>query len=200
MKSKIYFTADLHFLHPKIVDICKRPTTIEEHDKWLLDRFNAIINKNDTLYILGDVSMGNLAKTDKLMDKLHGKKVLILGNHDNSIRNSTRFTNISQIKTFNDPEGKNIHIELCHYPLASWNRRIHGSYHLYGHVHGRFNNSGLSFDVGVDANNWEPVLYEDILQRFEDMKLTLQEDKFKCEVCDSILSITGYCSKCDHEN
>ena len=27
--QKIWFTADLHFGHPKIVDICNRPTTRE---------------------------------------------------------------------------------------------------------------------------------------------------------------------------
>lgn len=29
--EKIWFIADLHHVHPKIVDICNRPTTREEH-------------------------------------------------------------------------------------------------------------------------------------------------------------------------
>jgi hypothetical protein len=34
--------------------------------------------------------------------------------------------------------------------MASWNRKPHGAWHLYGHVHGRFENTGLSIDVGID--------------------------------------------------
>ena len=32
----IWFTADLHHGHPKIVDICSRPTTIENMNEWLV--------------------------------------------------------------------------------------------------------------------------------------------------------------------
>lgn len=170
--DKIWFTADLHFLHKKIVDICNRPTTAECHDEWLIDRFNSVVAKNDTLYILGDVSMGNKSNTEKLLAKLHGNKFLILGNHDNSIANSTMFEQITQIKnfTFTSPSASNIHIVLCHYPILSWERRIHGAMHLYGHVHGRLQNSGLSFDIGVDANNWYPLSLRMVLDKFGQME------------------------------
>lgn len=165
----IWFTADLHFLHKKIVEICNRPTTIEDHDQWLIDRFNNVVAKNDTIYILGDVSMGNRVKTELLLSKLHGEKFLILGNHDNCIANSTHFKQITQIKnfTFTSPSANNIHIVLCHYPLASWERRIHGSMHLFGHVHGRFENTRLSFDIGVDANDWYPLSLRQVLEKFK---------------------------------
>jgi calcineurin-like phosphoesterase family protein len=170
----IWFTSDLHLLHPKIIDICDRPTTIEEHDKWLIDRINEKVGKKDTLYILGDVSMGNKIDTEKLLDKIHGKKVLILGNHDNNIKTSTRFTEITQIKdfNFNSPSYPNIHIVLCHYPLMSWNRKVFGSMSLYGHVHGRQENQGLSFDIGVDANNWYPLNLEEVFDKMTKISLS----------------------------
>ena len=43
------------------------------------------------------------------------------------------------------------------------NRRIHGSWHLFGHVHGRNPGVGRSHDVGLDNkdNMWRPInLYE----------------------------------------
>ena len=49
----IFFSGDLHFLHKKITDICNRPTTIEEHDEWLINRFNSVVNKKDDLYKIG---------------------------------------------------------------------------------------------------------------------------------------------------
>jgi len=51
--------------------------------------------------------------------------------------------------------GLNIHIALCHYPMISWNRSVHGSWHLYGHVHGRTKHSGLAMDVGIDNQDFE---------------------------------------------
>ena len=168
--EKIHFTADLHSSHPKIVNICNRPTTILEHYNWLIENFNKYVDKKDSVYILGDLSFEKREKAEKFIDKLHGQKTLILGNHDKNIHNSTRFAQITQIKDFTFSQfGLNIHIVLCHYPIASWNRKVHGSWHLYGHVHGRYKLPGLAFDVGIDNNEihqlteniWRPInLYE----------------------------------------
>jgi calcineurin-like phosphoesterase family protein len=173
--KKIWFTADLHFLHPKIVQICDRPTTIEEHDEWLLARINSKVNKHDTLYIIGDVSMASKEKTEKILHKVNGNKILILGNHDNNIDKSTLFGEIKQIKnfTFSSPSYPNIHIVLCHYPIASWERKVHGSWHLYGHTHNRFQNSGLSFDVGVDAQDYYPISLEEVMDKMTKLSLNL---------------------------
>jgi calcineurin-like phosphoesterase family protein len=45
-------------------------------------------------------------------------------------------------------------IVLCHYALRVWNRSNRGSWHLYGHSHGRPPEvrHSLSMDVGVDAH------------------------------------------------
>jgi calcineurin-like phosphoesterase family protein len=59
-------------------------------------------------------------------------------------------------------------IWLSHYPQRSWNKRFHGSWHLYGHVHGRLtaeDNADLSLltkDVGVDACEYRPWSFEEL--------------------------------------
>jgi len=190
--ESIFFVADLHAQHPKIVDICNRPVYLSDrvlkennvkvkdisdpaykrlintaNDEWLVrEVINNTVGKSDRLYILGDVTMANRVASDKFIDRLNGNKSLILGNHDNNIRKSTRFGEITQIKDFtygNKVNGINIHIVLCHYPMLSWNRRIHGAFHLYGHVHGRNPGVGRSHDVGIDnsVNMWRPLnLYQ----------------------------------------
>ena len=190
--ESIWFTADLHAQHPKIVDICNRPVYLSQreleendvkqkdvsdpaykrlinkaNDEWLVrEVMNGTVGKRDTVYILGDVTMANKIASDKFLDRLNGDKRLIMGNHDNNIRKSTRFGEITQIKDFNfgrKENGINIHIVLCHYPMLSWNRRIHGSFHLYGHVHGRNPGVGRSHDIGIDnpTNMWRPLnLYQ----------------------------------------
>jgi len=174
--KKIHFSADLHFLHKKIVDICNRPTTVEEHDQWIIDRINSKVEKEHSLYILGDVSMGSKIETEKLLNKIKCKNIfLISGNHDHNLRACTRFTTIEQIKdfTFNSESYPNLHIVLCHYPIASWNRKVFGAGHLYGHVHGRFQNTGLSFDIGVDANDYYPLSLEEVMDKFTKISLNL---------------------------
>lgn len=150
--QKIWFTADLHHGHPKIVSICNRPTSKEDHDEWLIKEvFNKYVQKKDEVYILGDVSLTKRKEAEKWVARLNGNKHLITGNHDKSVDHLGNWTEITKIKDFTFSRGTlNIHIVLCHYPIASWNRKIHGSWHLYGHVHGRFANTGLSYDVGID--------------------------------------------------
>jgi|SRR5580704_742354 hypothetical protein len=55
-------------------------------------------------------------------------------------------------------------IVLCHYALRVWNRSNRGSWHLYGHSHGRLPEApdSLSMDVGVDTHNFRPWHYDEI--------------------------------------
>jgi calcineurin-like phosphoesterase family protein len=200
----IWFTADLHHGHPKIVNICNRPVYIDSKIKdeflhkhandekpydiyrdkeflrnyvdpalteWLVkDVINKWVKKKDTLILGGDVTFAKRADAERFLDRLNGNKFLIVGNHDKNIQNSTRFSQITQIKDYTFSQfGLNIHIALCHYPLVSWNRKPHGSWHLYGHVHGRYKHPDLAFDIGIDNTDlislpnggWRPInLYE----------------------------------------
>lgn len=56
--------------------------------------------------------------------------------------------------------------------MMSWYKSNHGSLHLHGHIHSKgdeynreMRESGIRrYDVGVDANNYEPVSLEEILE------------------------------------
>lgn len=164
--ERIWFTADLHHGHPKIVDICNRPISREEHDEWLIKEvFNKYVQKKDEVYILGDVSLAKRKDAEKWVARLNGNKHLIKGNHDKSVEHLGNWSEITQIKDFTFSRyGLNIHIVLCHYCLASYNRQIHGSWHLFGHSHCRpvEGQPKLSFDIGIDRIGfWRPYnLYE----------------------------------------
>lgn len=168
--ESIWFTADFHHGHDLIISVAdiKRPTTIKDHERWLInDVINKYVKKKDRLFILGDLSLAKRKDAENFLMKLNGKKTLIIGNHDKNISHSTHFIQITQRKDFTfTRKGINIHIVLDHYPLASWNRKIHGSWQLYGHVHGRLKNKGLSLDVGIDNTEfpwggYKPInLYE----------------------------------------
>jgi calcineurin-like phosphoesterase family protein len=166
--ESIWFTADLHAGHPKIVDICNRPVSKEDHDEWLIrEVFNKYVQRKDEVYLLGDITFAKRKDAQKWVARLNGNKYLILGNHDKNIRNLGNWSEVTQIKDFTfsrkDPN-INIHIVLCHYCLLTYNRQIHGSWHLFGHSHCRplEGQPNLSFDIGIDRIGiWRPYnLYE----------------------------------------
>lgn len=81
--SKVYVISDTHFGHKRILEFEKdaRPyATIEDHDRDLVARWNAVVTKKDTVWHLGDVFFGK--DGHKVLGELNGYKKLVLGNHD----------------------------------------------------------------------------------------------------------------------
>ena len=53
----IYFTSDLHLGHRGIIEMQNRPfKSVEEMNRSLIENYNSVVHKNDTVYILGDIS------------------------------------------------------------------------------------------------------------------------------------------------
>ena len=52
----IYFTSDLHLGHKGIITMQNRPfESVEDMNRILLTNYNAVVGKDDTVYILGDI-------------------------------------------------------------------------------------------------------------------------------------------------
>jgi len=159
----IWFTADTHFGHKKIIEYSKRPfDNIHQMEEFYLDKHNELVKPKDWFFHLGDVAFGR----NNIFNKLNGRKHLIKGNHD---RNSLiKHLNICWVKDIYDLKiGEGNTVALCHYPILSWSRKIHGSYHFYGHVHNNVSeqlNMPKSVNVGVDIWGFMPVVLEDLLE------------------------------------
>ena len=55
-------------------------------NKVLIRNFNSMVHKNDTVYLLGDVTHRvSLDEANELISKLNGHKILICGNHDKNM-------------------------------------------------------------------------------------------------------------------
>ena len=79
----IYFTADLHFYHDKIIRHTQRPYhSAEEMNQDLIRKWNRKVSLEDEVYILGDVTMKGADLAAACLYALQGKKHLIRGNHD----------------------------------------------------------------------------------------------------------------------
>ena len=202
-RQKIWFTSDLHFGHVSILYFypkrreaagitleelqADKNLAVEKHDKWLIDKWNETVKREDTVYIVGDLCLGNKAQTEKILHQLKGKKMLIFGNHDKSSKgeNERFFEWCGDIKEakfsgkqfdFIDPN-ETFCVEMCHYPMLTWNRRPHGTVMVHGHCHGSidtFNTDSreLRVDVGFDGKfaGLEFVELEDLYKYFRDIR------------------------------
>jgi len=167
--NRILFTADLHFGHANILKhMPDRPYAtdgmIKEHDEWLLDLWKSSVDKKDDVYILGDLTFFKTEDARHLLEKLLGRKHLVEGNHDGSIRAySNYFTSVHQILDIDIKQSRcpfieqTLRLTMCHYPMVTWNHKPYGSIMLHGHCHGKLDEHNalspdLRFDVGIDGN------------------------------------------------
>lgn len=160
----IWFTADFHLGHANIIRYCGRPfATVEAMDQAILDRLNALVKANDVLYFLGDFCLGSQARVVAYRRRIRCQKILAVpGNHDKQARKLNEefcwLDNLAEVSIHGQP------IVLCHYALRVWNQSNRGSWHLYGHSHGRLPEipTSLSIDVGVDTHDFRPWHYDEI--------------------------------------
>lgn len=82
---RIFFTSDWHLGHENAIKYDKRPfKDCAEMAETLVRRFNATVPEDGTTYFLGD--MGNKTEDiSKVIKRLNGTKILILGNHDKNV-------------------------------------------------------------------------------------------------------------------
>ena len=78
-----YFYSDPHFGHRRICDYTERPfLSSEEHDRALIERYNATVEPWDHVLWTGDCFFGPKHRAAEVMRELRGLKSLVLGNHD----------------------------------------------------------------------------------------------------------------------
>lgn len=150
-----FFTADTHFGHQLMLRF-RAFSTVEEMDEFLIDVWNAVVKPDDIVWHLGDFSAHDEARTKQIFGRLQGRKRLILGNHDlhadSKPRKSIRGLAWDQPPThYAETKIDGERIILNHYAMRTWSASVHGSWHLYGHSHGRLPPYGRSRDVGVDC-------------------------------------------------
>lgn len=158
--SKTFFTSDTHFSHRRIFKFCPNTrlgNTTHEHDEILIDNWNKQVNKNDSVYILGDVFFSDRIRSIEIMNRLSGIKHLIVGNHDDVILDNKDLYNLfATVDYYKEINIDNQRIILFHYPILEWNKYHRGSFALYGHVHGTLDNHeairyNKTMDVGIDS-------------------------------------------------
>lgn len=163
--SKVLFISDFHFGHTWMAH--HRGFQDEfYHDEHIIDCWNKVVGKKDLVYILGDITMN----TDKYyfqLDRLTGRKIVVLGNHDNP-------KDVRELLKYVDTVGGVVEYKgylLSHAPVHT--REIHENEYkvqFKGNIHGHVHEYSLKdtenyFNVSAEAINYTPKTLEELLNK-----------------------------------
>lgn len=171
-----WFTADLHLGHKRIIELCDRPfSDVDEMNAEIIKRWNMVVERGDTVYVLGDVALGTIAESLPLVSQLEGDKILVPGNHDRCWTGNERIRSID-IDRYLDVgfmimPGPITLVEddwlLSHFPYAGDSQEEdrhlkhrpedRGQWLLHGHVHNEWLVNGRQINVGVDQWDFYPA-------------------------------------------
>jgi calcineurin-like phosphoesterase family protein len=138
-------------------------------DNTIVARYNSRVQDGDTVYILGDLfdlQLGkNFSIVERLVNKLKGRKILILGSHDYLKPFEYVEAGFESVHTFLQVGN----FGLVHDPAVSCVNR--SMIFLCGHVHDLFKVQMNVINVGVDVWNFFPVSEDQIMQIKDECKL-----------------------------
>jgi calcineurin-like phosphoesterase family protein len=165
---RIWFTADQHFGHARIIELSHRPfLDVNEMNETLINNWNYLVLPTDEIWVLGDFAFKQFRKFDA---RLSGIKHYIKGSHDD-IPAEFKAVRMEVLRHLPLPGlDKDFSLTLCHYAMRSWDKSHYGTWHLYGHHHGMLPPYGLSFDVGVDSWGYAPVSLEQVAEKMATLK------------------------------
>ncbi|MET3637418.1 hypothetical protein [Curtobacterium oceanosedimentum] len=178
-----FVTADHHFGHARIIGHAKRPFgDVEAMNAYLVERWNSIVPPQAIVLHLGDLlmaSMNDVGDALALTRQLHGRRLLVPGNHDWVSRATQTRTRIQSMTPLYEAAGWTVLPEVLngsrhgqllrasHYPydavpidkLKKVRPVDDGVPLLHGHTHSTavFTNDDGMMHVGVDAWTFAPV-------------------------------------------
>ncbi len=134
----------------------------------MINNWNKVVGKNDEVYHLGDVGFLDEDSLFAIISKLNGRKHLIWGNHDQTIKRSEKIRNLFVwCKDYYELKRDGHMVALFHYPIGEWNKAHRGAYHLHGHCHGNYvyPREGRNMDVGANLIGHTPIEFNEIITR-----------------------------------
>lgn len=157
---RIWLITDTHFNHEAMVQYCGRPTN---HTELILKNWREAVRDCDLTIHLGDVIIGRDSEMEEMIRSVSGKKVLVLGNHDqkkprwymergfdfacDSFRLGEVF--FSHMPTLNMPDGCTVN--------------IHGHFHNMNHHDHEFPKTAHCRLLAIEYTDYKPVLLDDFI-------------------------------------
>jgi calcineurin-like phosphoesterase family protein len=162
--SDIWIISDTHFGHANMLrfkdsdGVLVRPNfnSADHMDEYMIEQWNSVVKDGDIVYHLGDVYFEH---GHKALNKLKGRKRLILGNHDNAKSSylQNNFQKILMWRMF--PE---FGLLLTHVPVHESSLGFKVNKNVHGHLHQRKIADERYVNVSVECINYTPVHIEQL--------------------------------------
>lgn len=175
-KPDLWFTSDYHAFHWNILTLGHgRPfASVDDMHAAIADRHNALVKPGDLVYYLGDFALKcQWEDAMRFRRRLLGNFYFLIGNHDSVAKEMYRhdptcFVWMKDLETIK-PKIEGIPpITLCHYAMRTFPGSHKSHWSLYGHSHSNLpEDHSLSFDVGVDCNNFAPFSIEQVAAKMK---------------------------------
>lgn len=159
-----WIISDTHFFHENIGRYCNRP---ENWQELIIRNWNDLISPDETVLHLGDFSFGKRNNFDILTEQLHGRIILIRGNHDRlgRVRYESRGVTIINEPIYVELDEK-VKIIFSHWPAVPLED---GVINIHGHIHNSpppAEGSVLGpnhINMSVEVRDYRPWRLKDIL-------------------------------------
>lgn len=126
--------SDLHLSHRNLA-IHRGFKDELEQDEHIVKEWNKVVtNKKDITYILGDITMEKRTNY-YLLDRLNGRKIIVLGNHDKGNHVPTLLEHVDKVCGCLKIQHENLNIMLTHIPVHPMEFDYRLDYNIHGHIH-----------------------------------------------------------------
>lgn len=158
--ARLFFTADPHYGHAKIIEYCKRPfVSVHDMNEEMVYRYNNTVPSDGVCVWVGDCFLCNIEHAKAILGRLNGRKILVRGNHDGSYSRMYRIGFNLVVDQFRVVIG-DLEVQVIHDPGKS----VGNAVVIHGHLHDkRGKQDGRYVHVGVDAWGYRPASVEEII-------------------------------------
>ena len=158
---------DSHFFDENIIQMAPRNfTSVEEMNASMIDSWNSVTAKNDTVFHLGDfINFGNCSVEEgfEIIDQLNGNIVLIAGNHDLPYLNILREYG-PRLQVIEYPILKNEFWILSHDPQFVSEAAPYANIFAHVHLNPMYKDvSSRSFCVSAERLGYKPILLREAM-------------------------------------
>lgn len=155
--SNVRFFSDPHFDHHNMA-IKRGFENSDEMNKHIIDKWNSVVNKKDTTFILGDITMEK--NSYEILNSLNGIKRIVLGNHDDG--NHSKHLQLYVNSIAGMVNYKNMILSHCPIHPNELNYRF--THNIHGHVHENSIDDSRYINVCAEVIDYTPKILNEILK------------------------------------
>jgi calcineurin-like phosphoesterase family protein len=164
MSAKVFFFSDPHFGHHNMA-VKRGFKDAIEMGEYIVECWNSVVRKGDTVYMLGDITMEKSTEYYWL-DRLKGFKKVILGNHDKPqhVPELLKYVNsVAGMVKYKDRTFGNIFLTHCPIHPKELDYRV--SFNVHGHVHENSIEDDKYINVSCEAIGYAPKTLEELIKK-----------------------------------